>query len=224
MKKNKSNTFGFIYTVKNQITGQYYVGATTDSMEQRKLDHEERAIRGEDTKLAKAIATYGSDTFQWNITDTANNTNELAEKEKAYIIKYDSKENGYNSSLGGEFKKKVFQFDKETGELINSFDSITEASMVIGCSKACISKSCLNENRTCHGYVWSYSSSIDFELVSDKRTKRVLMVSSLGSGKANQVFNSVAEASRATGLSKSSISRVCRGERKQAGGYDWKYI
>ncbi|WP_394345717.1 hypothetical protein [Gelidibacter gilvus] len=37
-------------------------------------------------------------------------------------------------------------------------------------------------------------------------------------------YESVAEASRQTGISKSCISKVCRGERKQSGGYIWKYI
>ena len=37
-------------------------------------------------------------------------------------------------------------------------------------------------------------------------------------------FNSVAEASTITGINKSCIAKVCRQERKQAGGYKWKYV
>ncbi|SNY95283.1 Arm DNA-binding domain-containing protein [Flagellimonas pacifica] len=36
--------------------------------------------------------------------------------------------------------------------------------------------------------------------------------------------DSVAEASKKSGLSKTPISRVCRSERKKARGYVWKYI
>ncbi|MGJ5642886.1 NUMOD1 domain-containing DNA-binding protein [Formosa sp. S-31] len=39
------------------------------------------------------------------------------------------------------------------------------------------------------------------------------------SGKLINVYDSVTEASKSTGVSKTSISRVCRGERKNSGGY-----
>ena len=37
-------------------------------------------------------------------------------------------------------------------------------------------------------------------------------------------FESVAEASRQTGIYKGCIAKVCRGERKQTGGFKWQYI
>lgn len=36
-------------------------------------------------------------------------------------------------------------------------------------------------------------------------------------------YNSVSDASVQTGLSKTTISRACRGERDQTGGYIWGY-
>lgn len=39
----------------------------------------------------------------------------------------------------------------------------------------------------------------------------------------NKVYNSIAEASKETGIDKSSISRVCKGIQKTAGGYHWSY-
>ena len=38
------------------------------------------------------------------------------------------------------------------------------------------------------------------------------------------VFDNPAEAERQTGIKRSSIMRVCRGDRKSAGGYFWKYV
>ena len=37
-------------------------------------------------------------------------------------------------------------------------------------------------------------------------------------------FESATEAARQLGFSFSSISRVCRGERKQYKGYKWEYV
>ena len=36
-------------------------------------------------------------------------------------------------------------------------------------------------------------------------------------------YKSVIEASKITGINKSSIAKVCRLERKQAGGFKWEY-
>lgn len=40
----------------------------------------------------------------------------------------------------------------------------------------------------------------------------------------NIQYKSISEASRSTGVNPSNIGAVCRGKRKSAGGYTWKYI
>jgi hypothetical protein len=37
-------------------------------------------------------------------------------------------------------------------------------------------------------------------------------------------YKSVSEASKLTGCNRTSIAKVCRGERKSCGGYNWKYL
>jgi len=70
-----------IYTAENQQNGYRYVGATTKSLRERKLDHLERAARGQNGKLYEAIRTYGSNAFMWQTIDTSMTINELAKKE-----------------------------------------------------------------------------------------------------------------------------------------------
>jgi len=218
----KSNTIkGIVYKVEHKETGQVYIGATSDSLHQRKLDHQERAMRGENTKLATAIATYGPDAFQWTVTDTAQTRDELAIKEKEHIANNNSFEKGYNSSSGGEFKKTVYQYSKLDGRLIKSFDCLKSAANAVNSTKSCISDACIGNNNSCKGYYWSYEKKPFFK-VQDNRKKSVIQISS-SSGQAVATYQSVALASKATGLSKTSISRVCRNERKQAGGFFWKY-
>lgn len=55
----------------------------------------------------------------------------------------------------------------------------------------------------------------------DARKKEILKCSM--DGKVLAKYNSVSEASKENNLSKTSISRVCRGERESSGGYIWKY-
>lgn len=54
-----------------------------------------------------------------------------------------------------------------------------------------------------------------------KKRKRVLQISP--DGKVIHEYDSTYEAEEKTGISNSSISRVCRGIRKTAGGYKWAY-
>lgn len=210
-----------IYTVKCEITGEIYVGATTDCLHQRKLDHQERAKRGENGMFQEAIATFGPEAFTWTQIDTANSNDELAQKEKAYVIQYDSKENGYNSDSGGGIKKTVYQYSIEDGSLLNTYDSLESAANAVSAAKTSIGNACLGQNKTCKGYIWSYSSTYPMNL-KDERRKPVIQMDLQGNFITQ--YNSVSEAARQTGISKTCIARCCRVERDKSGGFKWKYV
>ena len=220
MKKNKKSA-GIIYTVECKITGEFYVGATTNSVHDRELDHTERAKRGENGRFHEAIATYGTEAFEWKQTDTANTTDDLARMEKEYIVKLDSKSNGFNSDSGGGIKKTVYQYNIKDGSLVNSYPNLIEAAKSVNGAKTSIGNACLGQNKTCKGYYWSYNYSVPYDPIVDFRKKKVYQYSH--SGKFIQEYESVADASKSSGISKSCISRVCRGEREQSGGFIWKY-
>ena len=218
--KNK----GIIYKVTHKESGKTYIGATTKSIQKRKIDHMERAKRGEAQPFAKAIATHGPDAFNWVKIDIATTNNELAQKEKEYVIKYNSKDNGYNSDAGGGIKKRVYQYSIEDGKLIGRYDCLQSAANAVSATKQNISAACLGVNKSCRGFLWSYSSSSSTSLptnVSDKKKKPVIQLSL--DDKVITKYESIADASRVTGINKSSIAKVCRKERKQAGGFKWEH-
>lgn len=219
---NINNNNYIIYKAQNKKNGMAYIGATTYSVKQRKLDHIERAIRGENNKFHEAICTYGAEAFLWKEIDATNSIDELAQKEKQYILKYKSKEDGYNSDSGGGIKKSVYQYNIEDGSLINTFNSLDEAANVVDGIKQQISRACLNVNNVFKGYFWSYEFKEPFTPPKDKRRKQVIQFS-LDVVKVAE-FDSVADASRSTGVSKSCIAKVCRGEREIGGGFLWEYI
>lgn len=222
MKKKYKKKAGIIYSVKNEITGEFYIGATTSKMDQRKNDHEQRANSGTGNDFQEAIGTYGVDAFNWEQIDVASDIDELALKEKQYILEYNSKEEGYNADSGGGFKKTVYQYELENGILIEKYDGLQEAALVINATKQDISRACLSINKTYCGFYWSYVYIEPFEPNKDLRKNKVLLYC-LKENKI-QEFNSVAEAYRKTGVNKSSIAKVCRGERKTAGGFVWWYV
>ena len=208
-----------VYKVTNQETGKSYIGVTTRSIEERKADHIQKANKGTRGHFQEAIATYGADAFKWEQIDSANSTNELAEKERQYILQYNSKEQGYNSDSGGGFKKIIYQFN-EAGVLINSFSSLKEIETTLNYDKRRVSNACTTATLW-KGSYWSYSQNNTFKPTVDSRKKKVFQYSLNGEILAH--YNSVAEASRITGLSKTCISRCCRGERRSSSGFLWKY-
>ena len=208
-----------IYKVVNTITDEVYIGATTKSIEERKADHLQKSRKKVDSCFHESIATYGADAFKWEQIDSANSTNELAEKERQYILQYNSKEQGYNSDSGGGFKKIIYQFN-EAGVLINSFSSLKEIEATLNYDKRRVSNACTTATLW-KGSYWSYSQNNTFKPTMDSRKKKVFQYSL--NGEILALYNSVSEASRITGLSKTCISRCCRGERKSSSGFLWKY-
>ena len=210
---------GIIYKATNVATGEVYIGATTISLHERINDHYNKATKNCGHKFQNAIREYGFESFIWEQIDTGINTDELALKEKYYIQKFDSFHNGYNSDRGGGFKKTLYQYNL-TGELESTFQSLEEASKSSSISEDSISHACLGDRKTSNGFYWTYTST--FNLKEDIRKKKVVQYDF--EGKTLNVFDSIAEASIATEINKSSIAKCCRGERKKAGDFIWKFL
>lgn len=210
-----------VYLAKNKKNGEVYIGATSKTLEERKNDHIGKTNTGVGGYFQDAIGTYGPDAFEWEQIDTANNLNELALKEKEYIIKYNSLHDGYNSDSGGGFKKMVYQFDLSTGSLLAEYECLNEASLAVDSHKNCIANVCSGQNKSCKGFYWSYNPKADINNIKDSRKRSVIQYDLDGS--IIEIYESVAKASKATDISKTCISRCCRGERIRSGGFIWKY-
>ena len=95
-----------IYKVTNKINNKVYIGQTSNNLEKRKNEHYKESRYcdkwGTNTHFHKALLLYNENDWEWTIEDTANSKEELNQKEKYYIQKYDSFKNGYNSTIGGD--------------------------------------------------------------------------------------------------------------------------
>lgn len=217
--ENNINTY-IIYKAQNIFTGETYIGATTKSLEERKADHLQKANKNVGSYFQEAIGTYSPDAFSWEQIDTASSNDELASKEIMYISEYSALGNIYNCDKGGGIKKTIYKYNLD-GSLNAIFEDLTSASETIGVRKQDISRACWNVNQTLGGFLWSYNCTESFVPELDKRKKEVIQ--SFLDGCLISQYISVAEASRSTGVSKTCISRCCRGEREQTGGFLWKY-
>ena len=210
-----------IYKVTCTITNEVYVGATSRSIEERKKDHEQKAEKGTGSYFQNAIATNGPDAFKWEQIDTANSIDELAQKERTYVLKYKSYDHGFNGDHGGGLQKSVHQYGLDKSYL-STFSSLEEAAKAIDGKEKSVSNACLGYNITYRGYYWSYMKSDNYAGIPDRRKKKVKQFTLLGNTIA--VYDSVAEASKSTGISKTCISRCCRGERQHSGSFRWAYV
>lgn len=95
---------GSIYIIKNKMNDKVYIGQTTLSVEERFKTHIKPSTskRRRNYKIYNAINKYGSENFYYEILEENIDISKLDELEIRYIEKYDSYNNGYNSTKGGD--------------------------------------------------------------------------------------------------------------------------
>ena len=90
---------GVIYCYHCISNGKKYIGQTSNE-KQRKRQHINLCKKNIDHKFYRAVKKYGWDNFIYGIIDDYDDAL-LNDQEIFYIIKYNTYENGYNSTLGG---------------------------------------------------------------------------------------------------------------------------
>jgi group I intron endonuclease len=91
---------GVIYCYYCISTGKKYIGQTIRE-EKRKIRHKIDCEKGVDNKFYRAVRKYGWENFIYGIIEEYD-VDILNEKEIFYIDYYDSYNNGYNLTIGGE--------------------------------------------------------------------------------------------------------------------------
>jgi len=107
-----------IYKSTNKITGKIYIGQTTKNLEQRIKGHIKESKIDSNRPFMLSINEYGEDNFTFETIDSANNLDELNDKEVYWINFYNSvSPNGYNVTGGGQGKK--MKTTKELSRIIS---------------------------------------------------------------------------------------------------------
>lgn len=103
---------GYIYHITNQLNGKKYIGKTNNA-EHRLEQHYSALKKGthHSIKLQRAFNKHGWENFKFTYRLVkVSDENELNRLEIQEIEKYDSYQNGYNETLGGEGKSELFDF------------------------------------------------------------------------------------------------------------------
>lgn len=91
-----------IYKITNQINKKTYIGQTVRSLTERWNEHLKMASTQDKRQLYCAMRKYGKENFTIEEIAKASSIDELNKLEQEYIVKYDSYNNGYNMTDGGE--------------------------------------------------------------------------------------------------------------------------
>lgn len=93
----------YIYKITNTINGKLYIGQTSASIEERWKEHIKNARREniQNRPLYKAINKYGLDNFKIDIIEEIPNE-DIVSREKYWIEYYGTFKHGYNATIGGD--------------------------------------------------------------------------------------------------------------------------
>lgn len=220
-----------IYKIENKINHHVYIGQSVH-IPKRWREHKNNAFNSnaKDYKatLYRAFRKYGLNNFSFEILEECTQ-DELNQKEVYWIQYYNSFNNGYNETEGGDeshihLGKPIELYDYD-GNYVTEYPSITEAAKALGVSRNLIYSILYGKRLSSKNY--------QFKLKEDKNTI-IKKYSNRQGGKYKvyqcdenwnilNEYESVAEAARTLNIDSSSISKCCRGKLQHCGGYRWKY-
>lgn len=219
-----------IYKIENLKNRKKYIGQSIN-IEKRWKHHINTAFNSKNKNYNNALycafRKYGVDSFKFTIIEICDKSN-LNEREKYWIKYYNSYNDGYNMTEGGEQppikQYLIAQYDL-SGKLINIFKNSVEAENKTKICQENIRKCCRDKKGTAGGYQWrNYNgiNKISPTKINLQKSKPVIQYDK-NKNKIRE-FISLREAERITGISYCSISKCCKGKAKTAGGYLWEFL
>ena len=206
----------YIYQITNDINGKIYIGKTEFSIEKRFKEHCEDAFKNgkEKRPLYAAMRKYGIEHFNIELIEETNNPEE---RECYWIEQKQSFKHGYNATIGGDGRKYI-DYDLVIA-------TYKETQNVAETARR------LNIDRN-HANSILHLNNIDVlsaNEVNQKRLGKIINQYTL-TGEYIQSFPSAKTAADSLGKTTSTsngatshITDVCRGKRKTAYGYIWKF-
>lgn len=201
-----------VYKITNKVNGKIYIGITNQGSGVRYYKHWSDARKGDPCPIHKAMAKYGKENFTLEIIDFADTYDELKEKEKFYIKKFNSMDRsvGYNLTEGGDGTFGRLH-SEETKEKIRQ--------KALGRKASEETKKKMSESRK--------------GKCSDKKRKHLQEISKLKCRRVYQYdknlnfiaeYSSLTEASKITGLNIDTIKRQLKNPPKNLNDWRIKFI
>ena len=114
---------GFIYKITNTINSKSYIGQTIQNVKERFYQHCATKCSKAVSNMAihRAIKKYGKSNFTVEVIEEIDSAN-LNDRERYWIKYYNSYNNGYNSTKGGQDGIKLFK-NLDTESIVREYKS-----------------------------------------------------------------------------------------------------
>ena len=188
----------YIYKISNDINEKIYIGKTGRTVKDRFAEHIYNSTREDITHrpLYAAMNKYGTEHFFVEKIDECENDEEASEKEIYWITYYNSYQNGYNATLGGD----------EIIEKHNKRFSNREIARQYNVSEKTI-RNILKK----YG-IRNTQKLEDFAMIKDEKIIKIFNQITVANKYIHKKHNST------------GISMVLSHKRQSAYGYEWKYV
>ena len=157
-----------IYKFTNKITGQSYIGKTIRKFQDRYNEHKRDcqtylANNKTTSPFYNAIGIYGWDNFSLEIVEDNIPNEKINEKEQYYIALYDTHQNGYNATIGGDGGRVITKLKeaevKQIVKLLLDKDSLLSIPQIA--KEFNVNSSTISNINT--GITW-YNKTLDYPL------------------------------------------------------------
>ena len=205
----------YIYQIVNNINQKIYVGKTEFSLEKRFQEHCRDAFKrkNEMRPLYAAMRKYGIENFHIELIEETDNPEE---REVYWIEQKRSFKNGYNATIGGDGKKYI------------DYDLVIATYQELQNQKAVAKVMNIHEDSVHNILTNAGIKTLSGQEVVQQQYGKIVNQYSL----KNEYIQSFPSPTAAAKFLKgqdcshgvvSHISDVCKGKRKTAYGYIWKY-
>lgn len=211
----------------------FYIGKTKNNINKRQREHR---LKNQNKNIILEVLDKIS-SYEWKFWEQYYI---LLFKSWGFILENKNNGGGGSSSRTDTFKnnlsqqrkgkkllhieKSLFQFDLE-GNFIKEWESYVQAYKIL--KNQGISKAARGENLQAGGNIWCYKENFTPDLILEKVKKLKESTCPVYQFDINmnliKEFRSIQEASKFLGKTASSLCECCKGKRKTAYGYIWKY-
>lgn len=210
---------GFIYKIWNEQNNKLYIGQTSVGITARWSQHLKQYLTN-NAVLYRAMRKYGAGIFHIEQIEECDN-DILDEREKYWIAFYDSKNNGYNSTIGGTALPSGKKFElidiKEIYKLWDEGYSLTEIHNQTGRSVASIREHLVDYPN------FSKEESIKRGILLGAKSRSNAISQWDLNGTFIKTYESTKQAAKETNIDNQNINAVLHKKRKTAGNYYWTY-
>lgn len=200
-----------IYKIENKINNKVYIGQSTNIQKRWKEHLNNYETHRYDYAIYKAMEKYGIENFSFEVLEECS-IEQISEKEQYWIKHFNSYNNGYNMTLGGDGVSSI-----DYQEIRNLWEK--EYSEKEICEK-------LNKNSSVISQILK-KLDIDSQEIKERSKKHLQKEVEQYSldGQYINTFSCAEEVELKLKINARNIQNVCnvKSQYKSAGGYIWKY-